>query len=82
MKEKKYDRYLAEDEVQSYMSEDSLAEKFESIYNTFVESNLDSFKTQLSELNTNDFAKFMIHILGEMNVDQREVVRTLRSIVD
>lgn len=77
-----YDRYLAEDEVAEYTSQDSLAEKFETIYNTFVESDIPSFKEQVNELNANDFAKFMIHVLGEMRVDPREVVRTLQSIVD
>lgn len=77
-----YDRFLAEDEVEAYTSKESLSEKFETIYNTFVESDVESFKTQVNELSTNDFAKFMIHVLGEMRVDPREVVRTLESIVD
>jgi hypothetical protein len=78
----KYDRFLAQDEIGEYVSQESLSEKFQNIYNTFVESDLDSFKDQLSQLNSNDFAKFMIHVLDEMRVDPREVVRTLRSIVD
>lgn len=80
--ENKYDRFLGQDEIEVYTSNENLSEKFETIYNTFVESDLDSFKKQVSKLNTNDFAKFMIHILGEMRVDPREVVRTLQSIVD
>jgi len=78
----KYDRYLAEDEIGEYVTQESSSEKFEKIYNTFVESDLLSFKTQMNELNANDFAKFMIHVLEEMRVDPREVVRTLRSIID
>jgi len=81
MEQNRYDRYLVEDEVDAYVSEESLTEKFDTIYNLFVESELDTFKTQLFELNTNDFAKFMIHLL-EMRIDPREVIRTLQSIVD
>jgi hypothetical protein len=82
MENNRYDRFLGEDEVQAYTSQESLAEKFETIYNTFVESDLQSFKAQINKLNANDFAKFMVHVLGEMRVDPREVVRTLQSIVD
>jgi len=77
-----YDRYLGESEVGEYTTSQSLAEQFETIYNLFVESDIASFKAQVNELNANDFAKFMIHVLGEMRVDPREVVRTLQSIVD
>lgn len=80
--ENKFDRFLGEDEIAEYTSQESLAEKFQTIYNTFVEQDISSFKTQVNELNANDFAKFMIHVLGEMRVDPREVVRTLQSIVD
>jgi hypothetical protein len=80
--ENRYDRFLGEDEITEYTSKENLAEKFETIYNTFVESDLSSFKEQVNQLNANDFAKFMIHVLGEMRVDPREVVRTLQSIVD
>ncbi len=79
--ENKYDRFLGEDEVQIYTSKESLSEKFETIYNTFVESDLQSFKTQINELNSNDFAKFIIHLI-EMNVHPQEISRTLQSIVD
>jgi len=77
-----YDRFLGENEVEEYTSQISLAEQFETIYNLFVESDLKGFKAKINELNANDFAKFMIHVLGEMRVDQREVVRTLQSIVE
>lgn len=77
-----YERFLGEDEVTEYTSQESLSERFAGIYNTFVDNDIDSFKSQISELNSNDFAKFMIHILGEMRVDPREVVRTLQSIVE
>ena len=80
--EKNYDRYLGESEIETYVSAESLDEKFQNIYKTFVGSDISSFKTQINELDTNDFAKFMIHILGEMRVDPREVVRTLNSIVE
>jgi len=76
------DRYLSTDEVDAYVNSESLGEKFQTIYNTFVDCDIESFKNQINELNTNDFAKFMIHILGEMRVDPREVVRTLESIID
>ena len=79
--ENKYDRYLAEDEIGQYVHEESPADQFEKIYNTFVESDLVSFKAQLSELNTNDFAKFMVHLI-EMNVHPKEITRTLNSIID
>lgn len=78
----KYDRFLGTDEVEDFTAKVSLSEKFQTIYNTFVDSDLVTFKEQVSELNTNDFAKFMIHVLEEMRVDPREVVRTLKSIVD
>jgi len=82
MNKDRYDRFLGQDDVELYTNNESLSEKFETIYNTFVESDLVSFKSQIKELNANDFAKFMIHVLGEMRVDPREVVRTLQSIVD
>jgi predicted AAA+ superfamily ATPase len=82
MKSEKYDRYLGENEIDEYVKSESLSEKFETIYNTFVESDIESFKSQINKLSSNDFSKFMIHILGEMRVDPREVVRTLQSIVD
>jgi hypothetical protein len=76
------DRFLGEDAVQEYTSQVTMSEQFEDIYNLFVESDMVNFKKQMNELKANDFAKFMIHILGEMRVDPREVVRTLQSIVD
>lgn len=78
----KYDRFLGESEVAEYTSQTTMAEQFETIYNLFVECDTVNFKEQVSKLSANDFAKFMIHILHEMRVDPREVVRTLQSIVE
>ena len=82
MAQAEYDRYLGNDEIQEYTSQESLSEKFQKVYNTFVDHDVKTFKEQIKEMDTNNFAKFIIHVLGEMNVDPREVVRTLRTIVD
>lgn len=77
-----YNRFLGEDEVAQYVKVESQEERFEAIYESFVENDVATFKKQINEMNSNDFAKFMIHILESMCVDPREVVRTLKSIVD
>ena len=77
-----FNRFLTEDEVTMYIKEENLAEKFENLYNSFVESDINSVKNQINKLNNNDYTKFVIHVLDEMRVDPREFTRVLRSIVD
>ena len=79
---KKYDRLLSEDEVSQYVREESIEQKFESFYNYFVESDAESFKAKISELDRTEFTKFIIYTLDEMRIDPCELSRTLRAIVE
>lgn len=75
------DRFLTEDAVTEYYRAENLDEKFQSLYNMFVEDE-QTFTNNMKQLSNKEFAGFMVYVLESMRIEPLELARTLKSVID